>query len=109
VLGVIPLFAALTTNPHLETTVRIQKDRGHKVITTGPYRFVRHPMYTGVLLMYAGWPLILGSMWSYVVVGIIVVLFVVRTALEDRTLRTELEGYEAYAGRTRYRLLPGVW
>jgi len=108
-LGSIPIAGAMATNPHLETTVRIQEDRGHQVITSGPYRVVRHPMYAGVILQLAGAPLVLGSLWACLPAAVAPVLFIVRTALEDRTLRRELPGYEAYAQRTRYRLLPGVW
>jgi len=109
VLGDMPMLWALAVNPYLETTVRIQTESGHKVVTTGPYRFVRHPMYAGGILMFSGWPLILGSLWSYVPACVVVALFVFRTALEDRTLRNELPGYEEYTRRTRYRLLPHVW
>lgn len=99
----------LAVNRFAETTVRIQADRGHTVITSGPYRLVRHPMYAGAILMYLAMPLILGSAWALAVTGLIVVLLLWRTALEDRTLRNELPGYEEYAARTRYRLLPGLW
>jgi protein-S-isoprenylcysteine O-methyltransferase Ste14 len=108
-LGDLPIAWAMAMNPYLERIVRIQEDRGHSVITTGPYRIVRHPMYTGVLIMCAGWPLVLGSLWAYLPVGLLAILVVVRAALEDRTLRQELPGYDEYAQRTRYRLLPGVW
>ncbi len=97
----------MVENRHLETTVRIQE--GHEVVTTGPYRIVRHPMYVGSLMMTAGCPLVAGSVWAYVPFGAIVGLFVLRTALEDRTLHEELAGYAEYAKRTRYRLLPGLW
>lgn len=100
---------AMAVNPYAESTVRIQTDRGHTVIASGPYRFVRHPMYVGAILMVFGTPLILGSLWALVISVAIAVLFTVRTALEDHTLRRELAGYEPYAARTRYRLLPGVW
>jgi len=79
----------LCTNPSAETSVRIQHDRGHTVITTGPYRFVRHPMYVGAVLMYLSTPLVWGSLWALAIGGVITVLFVVRTALEDKTLRRE--------------------
>lgn len=108
-LAIPPVAWAMATNPHLETTVRIQHDRGHKVITSGPYAMVRHPMYVGAILNVVGTPLVLGSPWAYAPAGFALVLFVLRTALEDRTLRRELAGYEEYAQRTRYRLLPGVW
>jgi len=109
VLSIPPIAWAMATNPHLETTVRIQHDRGHKVITTGPYAIVRHPMYVGAILGLVGAPLVLGSAWAYVPAGLTVLTFLCRTALEDRTLRRELPGYEQYARRTRYRLAPGVW
>jgi protein-S-isoprenylcysteine O-methyltransferase Ste14 len=100
---------ALITNRFAETTVRIQSDRGHSVISSGPYRFVRHPMYVGSILMYPGTALMLGSRWAPIVGIVIAAILVVRTALEDRTLRRELAGYEEYAAVTRYRLIPGVW
>jgi len=99
----------LCTNPYAETSVRIQHDRGHTVVTTGPYRIVRHPMYVGTSLMYLATPLVLGSLWALAVGGILTLLFIVRTVLEDRTLRRELPGYEEYTAQTRYRLLPGIW
>jgi len=108
-LGDIPMVWALMTNPHLETTVRIQGDRGHRVITGGPYRFVRHPMYAGLLIAFAGMPLVLGSLWSFLPVSFMSALLVWRTAREDETLKQELDGYRSYADRTRYRLFPLVW
>ena len=78
-------------------------------MTSGPYAVVRHPMYVGIILQNLGTPLILGSRWAYVPSGLVVALFVVRTALEDRTLQEELPGYREYARRVRYRLVPGVW
>lgn len=99
----------LAVNRHAEATVRIQTERRHKVVTSGPYRFVRHPMYVGTIPMYIASSVILGSVWALVISGAIAVLFIVRTALEDRTLRRELEGYEDYAARTQWRLIPGVW
>ena len=99
----------MIVNPHLEKTVRIQADRGHQVVKSGPYAMVRHPMYAGVILQSLAVPLLLGSLWSYVPVAGTICLFVVRTALEDRTLRNELPGYADYAMSTRYRLLPGIW
>jgi protein-S-isoprenylcysteine O-methyltransferase Ste14 len=108
-LGDGPLLWALCTNPYLEATVRIQRDRGQRVITTGPYRFVRHPMYVGGILLIASWPLVLGSLWAFVPVAVDVAALAVRTALEDRTLQRELPGYAEYARRTRFRLVPGLW
>jgi protein-S-isoprenylcysteine O-methyltransferase Ste14 len=108
-LGDIPVAWAMATNPFLERMVRLQEERGHRPITSGPYRVVRHPMYVGVIVMFGGWPLVLGSLWAYLPVGLLAALLVVRTALEDRYLRRELPGYEEYTRQTRYRLLPGVW
>jgi len=99
----------MIVNPHLERTVRIQAERGHQVVKSGPYAVARHPMYAGVILQSLTAPLLLGSLWSYVPVAATICLFVVRTALEDRTLRNELPGYAEYARNTRYRLLPGIW
>jgi protein-S-isoprenylcysteine O-methyltransferase Ste14 len=108
-IGAVPLGLAMATNPFLKRTVRIQNDRGHVVVTSGPYRIVRHPMYAGGLLMVAAWPLLLGSVWSFIPLALIAATLVVRTALEDRTLQQELAGYADYAQRTRYRLFPGIW
>ena len=107
--GIIPVQWSLVANPHLETTVRIQTDRGHKVISRGPYRYVRHPMYVGVILMFFGWPLILGSWVALGISCFIVCLLCVRTHFEDRTLRSELPGYTEFCRKTRYRLVPGLW
>jgi protein-S-isoprenylcysteine O-methyltransferase Ste14 len=105
----VPIVWAMAVNRHLEQTVRIQEDRGHQVITTGPYRFVRHPMYVGMILQQIATPLILGSLWSFVPVAALCASVVVRTALEDATLKRELAGYEDFARGTRYRLVPGAW
>jgi len=100
---------AMVSNAYFSTVVRIQEDRGHTVCTTGPYRFVRHPGYVGAILQSLAVPLMLGSLWALVPGGLAALLIVARTALEDRTLWEELDGYKEYARRVRYRLLPGVW
>jgi protein-S-isoprenylcysteine O-methyltransferase Ste14 len=102
-------YWAMAVNPFLSTVVRIQDDRGHYVVTSGPYRYVRHPMYSAILIMWPGIALELGSWLALIPAAVIVVVFVIRTALEDKTLQAELPGYAEYAQRTRYRLLPGVW
>jgi protein-S-isoprenylcysteine O-methyltransferase Ste14 len=107
--GMALMAWSMVANRHAETTVRIQTDRDHKVVTQGPYRFVRHPMYVGAIVMYFASALILGSEWALWTAGVILVSLVWRTALEDRTLRRELTGYEEFARQTRYRLVPGVW
>ncbi len=110
VAGALIVGWVMVVNRHAETTVRIQTDRGHTVVTRGPYRFVRHPMYSGTLLMYLGIPLILGALgWTAAISVVVIALFILRTALEDRTLRRELAGYEQYTTLTRYRLVPGLW
>jgi protein-S-isoprenylcysteine O-methyltransferase Ste14 len=105
---IMPLWA-MSANAYLSTMVRIQDDRGQQVVTTGPYRYVRHPMYVGTVFFGLCIPLFLGSWWAFIPCGLIVVIFIIRTALEDRTLREELPGYAEYAQRVRYRLLPGIW
>jgi protein-S-isoprenylcysteine O-methyltransferase Ste14 len=100
---------AMLENEHFEQFVRIQRERGHRVVTTGPYRLVRHPGYLGAILGALVTPLMLGSAWTFVPAVLVALLFAVRTHLEDATLRRELEGYEAYARRTRFRLVPFVW
>ena len=89
--------------------VRIQTDRGHKVVSSGPYRWLRHPGYAGGLLTYLATPFFLDSPWAFLPAPFITIVLVIRTKLEDRTLQNELEGYREYARQVRYRLLPGVW
>ena len=100
---------SMASNRFFSSYVRIQKDRGHVVASGGPYRYVRHPGYVGMLGFGLATPLILGSVWALIPAGLTLVVVVVRTALEDRTLQRELEGYQAYAQRVRYRLVPGLW
>ena len=109
-LGAYALLTwSMVTNAFFSACVRLQTDREQRVIDSGPYRFVRHPGYVGLAVGSVGTSLVLSSLWSLVPGVLMVLLLVVRTALEDRTLREELDGYEAYAQRVRYRLLPGVW
>ncbi len=96
-------------NKFAEPSVRIQAERGHKVIDTGPYAIVRHPLYVAGLIMFTGIPLTLGSFWALIPTAVGTLVIIVRTVLEDRTLQAELEGYKEYAGRVRYRLIPHVW
>lgn len=100
---------AAAVNRFYTRYVRIQTDRGHHVISDGPYRVMRHPGYSGALLTTLAMPLVLGSLWAFVLTMVCGILLVVRTALEDRTLQAELPGYAAYAQQVRYRLLPGIW
>lgn len=100
---------AMLENEHFEQFVRIQEERGHRVVTTGPYRFLRHPGYLGAILGALATPPMLGSAWAFVPASLVAGLFVVRTHLEDQTLRVELPGYQEYAQRTRFRLVPFIW
>ncbi len=100
---------AMAVNRFFSAVVRIQTDRGHTTVTTGPYRLVRHPSYIGGILAGLAIPVFLGTLCALVPVGVTAILTVVRTALEDRTLQAELDGYSDYAQRVRYRLVPGVW
>ena len=100
---------ALMENRYFSGVVRIQSDRGQQVISTGPYRMVRHPGYSGGLLTYLAVPIFLDSLWAFVPVVLLVIILVVRTRLEDKLLQEQLEGYRDYAGRVRSRLLPGIW
>lgn len=100
---------AMAVNRFFSAVVRIQKERGHAVVSRGPYRLVRHPSYAGGLLATIGIPLLLNSLWALIPASVVVALTIARTALEDRTLQNELPGYTEYAQRTRYRLVPGVW
>jgi protein-S-isoprenylcysteine O-methyltransferase Ste14 len=109
VLAMVWIWWVMSVNTYLSRMVRIQEERGHTVITTGPYRYVRHPMYLGTMLFAVCVPLVLGSWWALVPGLLIVALFVLRTALEDHALQQELPGYQEYTRQVRYRLVPGVW
>jgi len=100
---------AMAVNLHFEPTVRIQKDRDHRVITSGPYKIVRHPGYLAGILYTLSIPLIIGSVFTFIPVGVYAILMIIRTLLEDRTLHKELNGYSEYAKKVRYRLLPWLW
>ena len=100
---------AMLVNEHFEQFGRIQADRDHRVVTSGPYAIVRHPGYLGAILGALVTPLMLGSAWTFVPAGLAAALFVARTALEDLMLRRKLPGYEDYARHVRFRLLPGLW
>jgi protein-S-isoprenylcysteine O-methyltransferase Ste14 len=100
---------AMLVNRHFEGTVRIQKDREHKVIAKGPYRFVRHPGYVAMILTTVSFPLIVGSLYGLYPASLVISIIIIRTAMEDATLQKELDGYKEYAAKTRFRLLPGIW
>jgi protein-S-isoprenylcysteine O-methyltransferase Ste14 len=100
---------ALIENRFFSGVVRIQTDRGHHVVNTGPYRLVRHPGYAASLWTYLATPILLDSLWALLPTLLLVAAMVLRTLLEDRTLQAELPGYADYAKQTRYRLLPRIW
>lgn len=104
----IPIWAS-AVNRFYSRFVRIQRDRGHKVVSAGPYRFVRHPAYAALLVHITATALALESLWTLVPAAVMCLLLIVRTSLEDRTLQEELEGYREYAKQVRYRLIPGIW
>jgi len=96
-------------NSFAAPVVKLQTERGHRVISTGPYAWVRHPMYTGTILFFVGAPLLLGSWWGVAMSPLFVVLFAVRARIEEHALLAGLPGYADYAARVRYRLVPGIW
>lgn len=100
---------AMAENTFFSEVVRIQHDRGHRVVATGPYRYVRHPGYLGNIIAWPCTALAIGSWLALLPAAVVVVLYVIRTALEDRTLQAELAGYVEYAQQVRYRLVPGIW
>jgi protein-S-isoprenylcysteine O-methyltransferase Ste14 len=100
---------ALGVNKFAEPGVRIQTERGHRVVDSGPYAIVRHPLYVSAFFLFSGLPLTLGSFWAMIPAAVAILILVVRTAWEDRMLWQDLEGYRDYAARVRYRLVPGVW
>ncbi|RWA75566.1 isoprenylcysteine carboxylmethyltransferase family protein [Mesorhizobium sp.] len=108
-VGIWICYLTMLENSFAAPVVKIQDERGQKVITTGPYSYVRHPMYAGAILYFAGTALLLGSWLGLVLVSVFIVLLAIRTFIEEKTLRTGLRGYDDYAANVRYRLIPMVW
>ncbi|MBA7590421.1 hypothetical protein ES708_32541 [subsurface metagenome] len=100
---------SMISNKFFSTQVRLQTDRKHTVATGGPYRFVRHPGYVGYIIMSFATPMALGTLWGLIFSGITGILLIIRTALEDNTLKRELAGYDEYAEKVKYRLIPFLW
>jgi protein-S-isoprenylcysteine O-methyltransferase Ste14 len=96
-------------NKFAEPSVRIQTDRGHQVVSTGPYAIVRHPLYTACFILFVGMALAMGSCWAFIPIALVAAVLIARTSFEDRTLQEELPGYREYASRVRSRLIPGLW
>jgi len=109
VLAAALILWTAASNTYLSRMARIQEDRGQTVVTAGPYRYIRHPMYLGILILFLCIGPVLNSWWALIPGLAIDILFVIRTAKEDRMLREELAGYDAYAQRVRYRLIAGIW
>lgn len=100
---------ATFANRFFSSHVRIQTDRGHTVVRSGPYQFMRHPGYTGVIVSWLSTPIFFSSTWTWIPTILAIIGFIIRTALEDRTLQEELPGYKEYTQEVRFRLLPGIW
>jgi protein-S-isoprenylcysteine O-methyltransferase Ste14 len=99
----------LLENSFAVPVVKVQAERGQRVVDTGPYAYVRHPMYGALVLFFIGTPLLLGSWWGVAMAPLFIVLFAIRTGIEERALAAELPGYTDYTTRVRSRLIPGVW
>jgi protein-S-isoprenylcysteine O-methyltransferase Ste14 len=108
-LGYALFVWAIATNAFFSQVVRLQSERGHTVVSTGPYRYLRHPAYLGAILYELAVPILLGSWWAMIPSSLSTILLVLRTALEDRFLRRELSGYLDYSHQVPHRLLPGLW
>ncbi|MBN1992709.1 MAG: isoprenylcysteine carboxylmethyltransferase family protein, partial [Anaerolineae bacterium] len=109
VLGYLLAYWAVISNRFFSATVRIQTERGHTVVSEGPYQYVRHPGYAGGIMAYLATPLMLGSLWAFIPAVLTALLTIIRAALEDKTLQEELAGYQEYTRQVRYRLLPLIW
>ncbi len=109
VLSIALFFWAVACNTFFSQVVRIQSDRGHAVATGGPYRYVRHPAYSATILFDLALSTLLASWPAIIAGGLCAILFILRTMLEDRTLRAELTGYGEYVHQVHYRLVPGIW
>ena len=109
VLSTLFILWVFRENSFAAPVVKLQAERAQRVVSTGPYAHVRHPMYSGMILFFAGVPLLLGSWWGLLMVPLFLVLFAGRIRIEERTLREGLPGYADYVTHVRYRLLPGVW
>jgi len=109
VLSLYVVFLTFRENAYLAPVVKLQEERGQSVVSTGPYWYVRHPMYSSMFLFFPATTLLLGSWRGLLLCLVLLGLLVWRTALEDRMLKNELAGYEEYAQSVRYRLIPRVW
>jgi len=109
IASLVLFFMTFRENSYLSPAVRVQRERGHRVVSSGPYRYVRHPLYSGVGLFVVGTTLLLGS-WTGLLLGAVIVAMVAwRAVREEHTLRGELDGYADYMSRVRFRMIPGIW
>ncbi len=108
-LGSMLFTWSMVSNSFFSTMVRIQDDRDHTVASEGPYKYVRHPGYVGFILMSISTPLVFGSIYALICSLMTMILMIVRTTLEDKTLKNELDGYKAYTSQVKYKLIPYVW
>jgi len=107
--GQLLFLIAQKQNKFFSSTVRIQTDREHVVCETGLYKIVRHPAYLGSIIQALGFPLLFGSLWSIIPICLLIILFLIRTNLEDKTLKNEFKGYPEYSNKTRYKIVPYIW
>jgi protein-S-isoprenylcysteine O-methyltransferase Ste14 len=109
ILGNALVSWAMIANNYFSTKVRIQYDRGHTVSSGGPYRYIRHPGYFGMIVFILSTPIFLGSFWALIPAIMTVILLIIRTSFEDDTLKNKLEGYQEYTETVKYRLISGIW
>ena len=109
VLGIYVFHIVMLENSYASPVVKVDAERGHRVVSSGPYAWVRHPMYAGAILYFLGTALLLGSWYAFAIGIVLIVIIALRAVWEEETLRAELPGYADYASRVKYRLVPGVW
>lgn len=103
------LFSVVRENPYLSSIVEVHQDREHKVITTGIYRYVRHPWYVGIILWFVSVPLALGSIYTFIPAVLLTIILIIRIVVEEKALRKELPGYDEYCQSVKYRIIPYIW
>jgi protein-S-isoprenylcysteine O-methyltransferase Ste14 len=109
VLGIYVFHIVMLENSYASPVVKVDAERGHRVVSSGPYAWVRHPMYAGAILYFLGTALLLGSWYAFAIGIVLIVIIALRAVWEEETLKAELPGYADYASRVKYRLVPGVW
>ncbi|HMR00766.1 MAG TPA: isoprenylcysteine carboxylmethyltransferase family protein [Candidatus Gracilibacteria bacterium] len=107
IIGYLIVFRTLQTNSYAARTIEVEKEQ--KLITTGLYGMVRHPMYVGVIIMYYSLPIAMGSYWAIIPLLPLLPIMVIRTLNEEEVLKRDLPGYKEYCKKVKYRLIPGIW